>query len=69
VIGSYTPESYYRSYIVATSGVNRLASQICFNRLIRKKFVRISVRISFIMSERMIDATSILARELEVPPV
>jgi hypothetical protein len=31
--------------------------------------VRITVRLSFIMSERMIDATSILARELEAPPV
>jgi hypothetical protein len=37
VIGSYTPESYYRPYTVATSGVNRLASQICHNRLFRKK--------------------------------
>jgi hypothetical protein len=31
--------------------------------------VRISVRLSFIMSERMIDATSILHYELEAPPV
>jgi hypothetical protein len=37
VIGSYTSESYCRSYTVATSGVNRLASQICHNRLFRKK--------------------------------
>jgi hypothetical protein len=29
VIGSYTSEYCYRSYTVATSGVNRLASQIC----------------------------------------
>jgi hypothetical protein len=32
-------------------------------------FVRISVRLSFIMSERLIDATSILHCELEAPPV
>jgi hypothetical protein len=31
--------------------------------------VRISVRLSFIMSERLIDATSILHYELETPPV
>jgi hypothetical protein len=31
--------------------------------------VRISVRQYFILSERMIDATSILARELEAQPV
>jgi hypothetical protein len=37
VIGTYTSESYYRSYTVATSGVNRLAGQICHNRLFRKK--------------------------------
>jgi hypothetical protein len=30
--------------------------------------VRISVRLSFIMSERLIDATSILHYELEAPP-
>jgi hypothetical protein len=36
-IGSHASESYYYSYIVATSGVNRLASQICHNRLFRKK--------------------------------
>jgi hypothetical protein len=37
VIGSYTFESYYRSYTVATSGINRLAGQIYDNRLSRKK--------------------------------
>jgi hypothetical protein len=31
--------------------------------------VRISVRLSFTMSERLIDATSILHYELEAPPV
>jgi hypothetical protein len=31
--------------------------------------VRISVRLSFIMSERLIDATIILHYELEAPPV
>jgi hypothetical protein len=31
--------------------------------------VRISVRLYFIMSERLIDATSILHYELEAPPV
>jgi hypothetical protein len=36
VIGSHASESYYHSYIVATSGVNRLAGQICHNRLFRK---------------------------------
>jgi hypothetical protein len=36
-IGSHASESYYHSYIVATSGVSRLASQICHNRLFRKK--------------------------------
>jgi hypothetical protein len=33
----HASESYYHSYTVATSGVNRLASQICHNRLFRKK--------------------------------
>jgi hypothetical protein len=37
VIGSYASEFYYRSYTVATSGVNRPASQICHNRLFCKK--------------------------------
>jgi hypothetical protein len=37
VIGSYTAESYCRSYTVATSGVNHLPRQICHNRLSRKK--------------------------------
>jgi hypothetical protein len=36
-IGPHASESYYHSYTVATSGVNRLASQICHNRLFRKK--------------------------------
>jgi hypothetical protein len=36
-IESHASEFYYYSYIVATSGVNRLASQICHNRLFRKK--------------------------------
>jgi hypothetical protein len=36
-IGSHASESYYHSYMVATSGVHRLASQICHNRLFRKK--------------------------------
>jgi hypothetical protein len=36
-IGSHASESYYHSYTVATSGVNRLARQICHNRLFRKK--------------------------------
>jgi hypothetical protein len=36
-IESHASESYYLSYTVATSGVNRLASQICHNRLFRKK--------------------------------
>jgi hypothetical protein len=36
-IGSHASESYYHSYTVATSGVHRLASQICRNRLFRKK--------------------------------
>jgi hypothetical protein len=36
-IESHASESYYHSYTVATSGVNRLASQICHNRLFRKK--------------------------------
>jgi hypothetical protein len=34
---SHASESYYHSYTVDTSGVNRLASQICHNRLFRKK--------------------------------
>jgi hypothetical protein len=33
----HASESYYHSYTVATSGVNRLASQICHSRLFRKK--------------------------------
>jgi hypothetical protein len=36
-IESHASESYHHSYTVATSGVNRLASQICHNRLFRKK--------------------------------
>jgi hypothetical protein len=35
-IESHASESYYHSYI-ATSGVHRIASQICHNRLFRKK--------------------------------
>jgi hypothetical protein len=36
-IESHASESYYHSYTVSTSGVHRLASQICHNRLFRKK--------------------------------
>jgi hypothetical protein len=36
-IESHASESYYHSYTVATSDVHRLASQICHNRLFRKK--------------------------------
>jgi hypothetical protein len=36
-IESHASESYYHSYTVATSGVHRLASQVCRNRLFRKK--------------------------------
>jgi hypothetical protein len=36
-IESHASESYYHSYTVATSGVNRFASQICHNRLFREK--------------------------------
>jgi hypothetical protein len=36
-IESHASESYYHSYTVATTGVHRLASQICRNRLFRKK--------------------------------
>jgi hypothetical protein len=36
-IESHTSESYYHSYTVSTSGVHRLASQICHNQLFRKK--------------------------------
>jgi hypothetical protein len=36
-IGSHASESHYRSYKVDTSGINRLASQICQNRHFRKK--------------------------------
>jgi hypothetical protein len=36
-IESHASESYYHSYTVATSGVNRLASQISHNRIFRKK--------------------------------
>jgi hypothetical protein len=39
-IGSHASESYYYSYTVATSGVHRLASQMCHNRLFRKKLPR-----------------------------
>jgi hypothetical protein len=51
-IGSHASESYYRSYIYMyiyiyiyiytadTSGVNRLASEICHNRLFRKKLAQ-----------------------------
>jgi hypothetical protein len=43
-IESHASESYYHSYTVATSGVNRLASQICHNRLFRKKLQQNIVR-------------------------
>jgi hypothetical protein len=36
-IESHASDSYYHSYTVATSGVHRLASQICHNRHFRKK--------------------------------
>jgi hypothetical protein len=36
-IESHASESYYHSYTVATSGVNRFASQVCHNRHFRKK--------------------------------
>jgi hypothetical protein len=36
-IVSHASESYYYSYTVATSGDNRRVSQICHNRLFRKK--------------------------------
>jgi hypothetical protein len=36
-IESHASESYYHSCTVAASGANRLASQICHNRLFRKK--------------------------------
>jgi hypothetical protein len=36
-IESHASDSYYHSYTVATSVANRLASQICHNRLFRKK--------------------------------
>jgi hypothetical protein len=36
-IESHASECYYHSYTVVTSGVYRLASQICHNRLFRKK--------------------------------
>jgi hypothetical protein len=36
-IDSHASKSYYHSYTVATSGANRLASQICHNRFFRKK--------------------------------
>jgi hypothetical protein len=39
-IESHASESYYHSYTVATSGVHRLANQICHNRLFRKKLQR-----------------------------
>jgi hypothetical protein len=43
-----------------------LLNEDAFNALLS---VRISVRLYFIMSERLIDATSILHYELEAPPV
>jgi hypothetical protein len=36
-IWSHASESCYHSYTVATSGVNRIPSQICHNRLFRRK--------------------------------
>jgi hypothetical protein len=44
-IESHASESYYHSYTVATSGVNRLASQICHNRLFRKKLQQNILRV------------------------
>jgi hypothetical protein len=39
-IESHASESHYHSYTVATSGVHRLASQMCHYRLFRKKLQR-----------------------------
>jgi hypothetical protein len=36
-IESHASESYYHSFTVATSGVHRLARQICHNQVFRKK--------------------------------
>jgi hypothetical protein len=44
-IESHPSESNYHSYTVATSGVTRLASQICHNRLFRKKLQQNILRI------------------------
>jgi hypothetical protein len=57
-IESHASESYYHSFTVATSGVNRLASQICHNRLFRKKLQQnilrmISIEVSSLAAHNM----------------
>jgi hypothetical protein len=49
--------------------VEELSTSLLQDVLVCLRIVRISVRLSFIMSERLIDATSILHYELEAPPV
>jgi hypothetical protein len=58
-IESHSSESCIHSYTVATSGVNRLASQICQNRLFRKKLQQnilpmISTEVSSLASQRQV---------------
>jgi hypothetical protein len=71
VIGSHTSESSYRSYTVATSGVNRLAGQICHNRLFRKKFLQnflhmISTEVSSLAAQNTAIGDAVIAEILEV---
>jgi hypothetical protein len=49
--------------------MNFLRSTLVFCFVCSCDVVRISVRLYFIMSERLLDATSILHCELEAPPV
>jgi hypothetical protein len=64
-----------RGLITRADMIRLLRMELLLSRLqkscsvIGSEFVRISVRLSFIMPERMIDATSILHYELEAPPV
>jgi hypothetical protein len=55
---------------LASEAMNaRCGDYVCETVGFRGVSVRISVRLSFIVSERLIDATSILHYELEAPPV
>jgi hypothetical protein len=63
VRGEYKPQGGVLCVAKEETSVDVVCRELCCN------FTRISVRLSFIVSERLIDATSILHYELEAPPV